>query len=231
MKELFEISFTPVNAFLSIMCLLMLLYWLLVIFTGLDADYFSVDFHADAHFHIGTDFDTDAHHSIEANTGHGKDAPTDGEPSTFVSILKFFNFDELPLMFMLTIIFFFMWFISINITHYFSINSVGLGVLLLLPNFIVSLFVVKLVAHPLGYLYKHINHKGEEDIDFIGRRCTVVNAIRQDKIGQVELLVNGDTIKIYAKSNTGEELKVGQPAVIVNESDDKKYYLIEKFDY
>jgi hypothetical protein len=231
LKELFEISFTPVNAFLSIVCILMLLYWVLVIVTGLDADYFSIDFHGDAHFHIGADFDTDAHHSIDAHTSQGKDVPADAEPSTFINLLKFFNFDELPLMFMLTIIFFVMWFISINITHYFSINSIGLGVLLLIPNFIVSLFVVKLVAHPLGYLYKQINHKGEEDIDFIGRRCTVVSSVRQDKIGQVELFVNGDSIKIYAKSNTGEELQVGQHAVIVNESTEKKYYLIEKFDY
>lgn len=38
-------------------------------------------------------------------------------------------------------------------------------------------------------------------------------------------------MKLYARSNTDEKLVAGDQAVIVGESNDKKYYLIEKFDY
>ncbi|WP_417367999.1 hypothetical protein [Flavobacterium beibuense] len=217
MKELIEISFSPVNAFFSIMSIIMVLYWLLVIIAGLDPDLFSVDFDA---ADIDADFNSDVTGSENATEGSG-----------FMRVLEYFNFDELPLMFIITIIFFSMWFIGVNVTYYIGIESIWLGILLLIPNFVLSLFVVKLISKPLGYLYKQVNHKGEPEIDFLGRRCSVVSAIANDKIGQVELTVNGDPIKIYAKSNTEEKLVAGQQAVIVGESEDRKFYLVEKFEY
>ena len=51
------------------------------------------------------------------------------------------------------------------------------------------------------------------------------------KTGQIQLSVNGDPIRLSARSNTDEQLLAGQEAVIVSESTDKKYYLVEKFDY
>jgi hypothetical protein len=216
MKELIEISFSPVNAFFTIMSIIMVIYWLLVIIAGIDPDLFSVDFDS-ADIDVDTDLDIDA------------DGDADG--NGFIKILEYFNFDELPLMFIITIIFFSMWLVGVNITYYVGIESTLLGFLLIIPNFILSLFVVKLFSKPLGYLYKQVNHKGEPEIDFLGRRCRVVSSVSHDKTGQIELTVNGDPIKIYARSNTQEKLATGQQAVIVGESEDKKYYLVEKFDY
>ncbi|QEE48653.1 DUF1449 family protein [Flavobacterium alkalisoli] len=217
MKELIEISFSPVNAFFTIMSIIMVIYWLLVIIAGIDPDLFSVDFDA---ADVDADFDSDVTGSENAAEG-----------SSFMKALEYFNFDELPLMFIITIIFFSMWLVGVNVTYYLGIESTLLGFLLLIPNFILSLFVVKLFSKPLGYLYKMVNHKGEPEIDFLGRRCTVISAVAQDKTGQVELTVNGDPMKIYARSNTDERLTAGQQAVIVGETEDRKYYLVEKFDY
>ena len=220
MKELLELSFSPVNAFFSIMSIIMVLYWVLVIIAGLDPDLFSIDFDA-------TDMDTNFDH-------HGKDLPDRAETSEasgFMKVLQFFNFDELPLMFVLTIMFISMWLVSINVTHYLGIESTLLGFILLIPNFILSLFVVKIFSKPLAYVYKQVNHKGEPVIDFLGRRCVVFSTLNDLKTGQIQLNVNGDPIRLSARSNTDEELKSGQQAVIVAESEDKKYYLVEKFDY
>lgn len=212
MKELVEISFSPVNAFFSVMCLLLVLYWLLVIIAGIDPDLFSVDFDS---ADLDTGFDGDG----EADTGG------------VMKVLEYFNFDELPLMFIITIVFFSMWLIGVNVTYYLGIESTLLGFLLLIPNFMLSLFVVKFFSKPLSYFYKQLNHKGEPEIDFLGRRCNVITSVGPHKTGQLELSVNGDPIKLYARSNTEEVIAAGQPAVIVGESNDKKYYLIEKFDY
>lgn len=212
MKELIEISFSPVNAFFSIMCILLVIYWLLVIIAGIDPDLFSVDFDS-------------------ADLDSGFDGDGEADSSGFMKILEYFNFDELPLMFIITIVFFSMWLIGVNITYYLGIESTLLGFLLLIPNFILSLFVVKLFSKPLSYFYKQLNHKGEPEIDFLGRRCTVITAIAPNKTGQLELTVNGDPIKLYARSNTEEVIAAGHQAVIVGESSDKKYYLVEKFDY
>ena len=220
MKELLELSFSPVNAFFSVMSIIMVLYWVLVIIAGLDPDLFSIDFDA-------TDMDTNFDH-------HGKDLPDRAETSEasgFMKVLQFFNFDELPLMFVLTIMFISMWLVSINVTHYLGIESTLLGFILLIPNFILSLFVVKIFSKPLAYVYKQVNHKGEPVIDFLGRRCVVFSTLNDLKTGQIQLNVNGDPIRLSARSNTDEELKSGQQAVIVAESADKKYYLVEKFDY
>ncbi|MFP9098602.1 hypothetical protein ACLI09_06065 [Flavobacterium sp. RHBU_24] len=216
MKELIEISFSPVNAFFTVMSIIMVVYWLLVIIAGLDPDLFSVDFDsADVDADIDIDVDGDGH----------------VDKGFFMETLEFFNFDELPLMFILTIIFFFMWLVGVNVQYYLGFESTLLGFLLLIPNFIASLFIVKLFAKPLGYLYKQFNHKGEPEIDFLGRRCTVMSTTTQNKTGMIELTVNGDPMKLYARSHSEEVLKPGQQAVIVGESTDKKYYLLEKFDY
>ncbi len=207
------------------MCIVMLLYWLLVIFAGLDPDFFSIEF--DASPAADADLSTI---EMDHPADRSGDTDTDGD-GFFHDILRFFHFDELPLMFILTLVFFTMWFLSMNLTHYLGISSPLIGVLLYIPYFIVSLFVVKLFSKPLIYLYRQLNHKGEEAIDFLGRRCTVVSRVEKDKMGTVELLVKGDPIKIYAKSNSGEALTAGTEAVIVNESKDKKYYYIEKFEY
>lgn len=220
MKELIEISFSPVNAFFSIMSIILLFYWILVIIAGIDPDLFSIDFDSSD---IDTNFNQDSHDipdRTESSEGNG-----------FMKVLEYFNFDELPLMFILTIIFFSMWLVSINVTFYLGIESTLLGFLLLIPNFIVSLFVVKIFSKPLSYLYKQVNHKGEPEIDFLGRRCVVFSALDNLQTGQIQLSVNGDPIRLSARSNTSEKLVAGQQAVIVRENEDKKYYFVEKFDY
>ena len=220
MKELIEMSFSPVMAFFSIMCIVMLLYWIAVIVAGLDPDLFSIDFDA-------ADMDT----NLDSNSPDLPDRTETPEASGFMKILEFFNFDELPLMFILTIIFFTMWFIGINVLYYLGIESIGLGLLLMIPNFILSLFIVKIFSKPLAYCYTQLNHKGEPDIDFLGRRCVVFSTLSNLKTGQIQLSVNGDPIRLSARSNTDEQLNAGQEAVIVSESADKKYFLVETFDY
>ncbi len=221
MKELIEISFSPVNAFFSIMSIVMILYWLAVIIAGLDPDLFSIDFDASE---VASDFDNqspDLPDRTEINA----------EGNGFLKILEFFNFDELPLMFILTIIFFSMWFLGVNISYYLGIESTWIALLLLIPNLIFSLFIVKIFSKPLSYLYKQVNHKGEPEIDFLGRRCVVFSTLDDVKTGQIQLTVNGDPMRLSARSNTTEQLNAGQEAVIVGESADKRYYLVEKFDY
>lgn len=212
MEELIEISFAPVNVFFTIMSIILVLYWILVIIAGLDPDLFSVEFDA---AEVDADFNMDG----------------TGGSSGFMKVLEYFNFDELPMMFIITILFFGMWFMGVNLTHYLGIENSLFGFLLIIPNLIVSLFFVKLLSKPLGRLYKIMNHKGEPEIDFLGRICSVVTSVAHDKTGMVELVVNGDPIKLYARSYSDEKIPAGQQGVIIKESDDKRYYLIEKFDY
>ncbi|WP_159092123.1 OB-fold-containig protein [Aquimarina sp. Aq107] len=230
MKELVEIAFSPVNAFFSIMCLALLLYWILTILTGLDLDFFDVDFDASTDIDLDADMDADLDNYNPDVDLPQKNINAEAQAeSVGIQFLRYFNFDELPLMFMLTTLFFSMWFISINITHTFGWQSNLVGFIMLVPNLIVSLFITKLLTKPIAKLYRMIDHKGEEEIDFLGRRCIVKSPVSGEKLGQIEVIVKGDPIRVQAKGFKGVSISSGEEALIVNESKDKKYYLIEKF--
>ncbi len=231
MKELIDIAFSPVNAFFSIMCLLLLLYWILTIFTGFDLDLFDVDFDASTDFDMDMDVDGDLDNYNPDVDLPKKSLHAEGQTESIgIQFLRYFNFDELPIMFILTILFFSMWFISINVTHYLGIHGNWMGFVLLIPNLIASLFITKILTKPIVKIYRMVNHKGEEEIDFLGRRCIVKSPVSGNKIGQVEVVVNGDPILVSAKGFKGAKISSGEQGVIVNESKDKKYYLIEKFN-
>ncbi|GAA3508960.1 hypothetical protein GCM10022393_21170 [Aquimarina addita] len=231
MKELLDIAFSPVNAFFSIMCIVLLLYWILTILTGFDLDFFDVDFEASTDFDLDIDADADMDNYNPDVDLPQKDLQADIKAEGVgIQFLRYFNFDELPIMFMLTILFFSIWFISINVTHSFGWQSNWLGFVMLIPNLIISLFVTKLLTKPIAKIYRMVNHKGEEEIDFLGRRCIVKSSVSGEKLGQVEVLVKGDPIRIQAKGFKGVAIASGEEAFIVNESKDKKYFLIEKFE-
>ena len=213
------------------MCIILTLYWLLTIVTGFDLDFFDVDFDASTDFDLDTDVDVD----VDNNYNPDIDLPQKDiqnpiqNDSIGVQFLKHFSFDELPLMFMLSILFFSMWFISVNLTHTLEWHNSWQGFVLLIPNLMISLYITKFLTKPLAKIYRMINHKGEEEIDFLGRRGIVKAPVKGDKIGQIEIIVKGDPIRIQAKGFKGVHIASGEEAIIINESKDKKYYLIEKF--
>lgn len=225
MDELLNIAFSPVNAVLSVLLIIMMLYWLLTIFTGLDLDFFDVDFDADVDMDM--DIDTDVDSKLDVDIAN-KNANVEGGENVVIQFLKYFGFDELPFMFLLSVVVFVMWFLSINTNYYLNISSNLIGFLLLIPIFFVSLFVAKFTTKPLVKLYKIVNPEGEEEIDFLGRNGKITSAIKGDKLGQIEIIVKGDPIKIYVKSQEGEDIDLGETAEVINESKDKKYYIIKK---
>lgn len=230
MDQLLEIAFSPVNAFLSIMCILLVLYWILTIITGFDMDFFDVDFDASTDIDMDVDIDGDIdNYNPDVDLPQKNVNPEAPSESIAIQFLRYFNFDELPLMFLLSILFFSMWFMSVNVTHYLGWQSDWKGWLMLIPILIVSLFITKLATKPLARLYRMINHKGEEEIDFLGRQGIVKSPVTGEKMGQLEVVIKGDPIRLNVKGFKGAEIASGQKAIIINESKDKKYYLIEKF--
>ncbi|WP_420552760.1 hypothetical protein [Tenacibaculum aiptasiae] len=220
MEELLNNAFSPVNATLSILLIILSLYWVLTILTGIDLDFFDVEFDIDSDVDIDADVDSKIDVDIPDNNA---------AEGFFIKFLKYFGFDELPFMFLISIVVVVMWFISINLNHYLSFPTF-IGFILLIPIFFASLFVAKFLTKPLVKVYRMINHKGEEVIDFLGREGKITASVKDNKIGQLEIMVKGDPIKIYVKSNSGETIKTGEKAVVIDESKDLKYYIIKKLE-
>ncbi len=212
MENLINISLAPANFILTLLAVLMVLYWLLIIFTGFDLDFADVD--------ADLDVDTDSG-AIDAGEIEGA--------GFWNSFLAFFYIGELPVMFIITIVVFCMWLINVNVTAIFGLEDNLFGFLLYIPGLIVSMLITKLVAKPFVKLYSQFNHKGEVAIDFIGKTGKVLSPIGFDKIGQIEIQVNGDVIKIYAKSIDQQLVAFNETVIILEESKDKKYFLAQKY--
>ncbi|ADR20034.1 hypothetical protein MATR_23590 [Marivirga tractuosa] len=208
MENLINIALAPANFILTMLAALMVFYWLLIIFTGLDLDFANADVDADSG-------------AIEAGEIES--------PSFWNSFLSFFYIGELPVMFIITIVIFCMWLINVNITAILGIENNLFGFLLYIPGLIVSMLITKVVAKPFVKLYAQFNHKGEVAIDFIGKTGKVLSPIGFDKIGQLEIQVNGDIIKVYAKSIDEQLVAFNETVIILEESPDKKYFLAQKY--
>ncbi len=205
MENLINISFAPANFILTLLGIIMVFYWALIIFTGIDLDF------------------ADAEGSVEAADA---DASANGFWNSFFA---FFYIGELPVMFIITIVVFTMWLFNVNLTAILGISDNIFGFLLYIPGLIVAMLVTKIVARPFIKLYAQFNHKGEVAIDFIGKTGKVLSPLGIDKIGQIEIQINSDIIKVYAKSIDDQLVNYEETVIILEESADKKYFLAQKY--
>ena len=211
-SELYEVAFNPANTGLTILLILSVVYWLFTMLSGV------------GDFELDLDIDTDG--EIDINNPDGTiEVPQD--PSMFVQFLKFLNLDIIPITFFLTLVLLFTWLINDNISYFIPL-AYWLYFITIIPAFIPSLFITKYVSLPLKPIFKEINHKGEEAYDYLGRIAVLKSTIKDDKLGMIELNINNDPIKLLAKSKNGEILKEGEKVMIIDESSDKKFYIVEK---
>jgi hypothetical protein len=208
MKELLDVSFAPANFVLTLFAILVLIYWVVIIFTGLDIE--------------ATDLDGDSD-LTKPDVGQGE-----GQ-GFWQAFVEFMYIGELPIMFILSIVIFSMWLINVNVTAIFGITDSFLGFLVYFPGFIISLLITKVVAKPFVKLYAMFNHKGEVEIDFIGKVGRVTSPMTQERLGQIEIQLSEDVLKVYAKSLEDETISFGETVMILEESVDKKYYLVQKY--
>ncbi|PRY90631.1 OB-fold-containig protein [Mongoliibacter ruber] len=208
MERLIEISFAPANFILTLLGIIMLIYWLVVIFTGFDFEVADLDAEADL-----------SNPEVGVAEGQG----------FWNAFMEFFYIGELPVMFIISIVVFTMWLINVNVTAVFGISDSLLGFLVYIPGLVVSMLVTKVVARPFVKLYGHFNHKGEVAIDFIGKTGRVVSPIGKNKIGQIEIQIESDVVKVYAKSIDEDFIKFNETVIILEESSDKKYFLAQKY--
>ncbi|MCC5917637.1 MAG: DUF1449 family protein [Cryomorphaceae bacterium] len=213
MQKLIDISFAPANFILTLLALLVFLYWIIVIFTGFD---FDID---------GPDID-----SPEAEGDlSSADVGNVNAQSGWQSFLEFFYIGELPIMFIISIVVILMWLINVNVTYIFGISHNILGFVVYLPGFILSMLATKIIAKPFVKLYAMFNHKGEPPIDFIGKVGRVTSPLAKDRMGQIEVRIGADFLLVYAKPMEDEPIGRDETVIILEKSFDEKFYLVQKF--
>ncbi len=233
-SELYDIAFSPVNIGLSIFVIILVLYWLATMFFGFDSD-LDIDIDVDADL----DADLDLEQGMESGNMDLDDLSNvelqkeDVIPDRRKKLkwwqifLVYFNFVGLPFMFTLTAFIFTWWILSMvttSITHSYASN---LGYLFLLGTFIPALVITKFITNPFKPIFKKLNKEGDQPIDFLGREGISLSNIKERKLGNAEVMVDGSPMSIYIKSLDQTPIHYQDPILIIKEGEDKTFYYVK----
>lgn len=227
MTQLYHEAFAAHNLPYTILLIVVLIYWLTVFLGALDLDSFDLDFDVDADLDVDIDVDVDADLDVDA------DADTDvsgGGVSWFASTASFFNFGAVPFMVFMSFLILSMWSISVLGNYYWGQNIGWFPLILILPNVLVSLFATKFLTAPFKPIFKKLNSESRGNRDIVGKQCDITLAVKDGKMGQAELFVDGQPLRLTVRAQNGEHLPKGSKAIIVEYDKEKDDFIVLPFD-
>ncbi|WOI22197.1 OB-fold-containig protein [Nonlabens ulvanivorans] len=235
MENYFNILFSEVNITLTVLLIILILYWLATMISGID---FDLDIDVDVDVDIDADVDLDT--GIEGGNMDFQDvanAEVDREHVVnkrtrklkwWQVFLIYFNFVGLPFMFTFTFWIFLWWMISVLTTSITGSYDNTFGFVIVLAAFIPALILTKIITTPFKSFFKNLNKDGDKAVDFLGREALLLSSISGDKLGNAEVMADGNLMSIYVKSLDGSELRFRESVLIIKRSDDKNYFLVSK---
>jgi len=233
MKELFEYSFSGINLIPTVLLIFSLLYWLVVLLgfvnmgsfdvdtdIDLDAD---IDVHADVDLDVHADVDVDAHADIDTDIDAGAHGP-----SFAIQALDFFNIGKVPFMVLLSLVALPLWIIALVVNHYSLNSSIIISLVLLIPEFIFSLFIAKFFSSQIARVFSKIDEETGRPEDFTGRIAKVRVYVEKDSLGQVEFVRNDTTVLLNARS-VESKIPEGEQVLIIDFIEKENYYIVEPY--
>lgn len=164
------------------------------------------------------------HHTLHIDADLDSDGAADGAVH---GILVFFNLGEMPLMLFASLVFLSMWIISVSTKVIFDYNVLISGVLVI-PEFIVSLLLVRTALLPFKKLFKSLK-AANTDVPVIDRKCILLSDCEPGRVGQAEIATGGASILINVKITGNVSLKKGDSALIIQK--DKNVEIYEVIPY
>lgn len=202
-------------------------YWLLTAISGIDSDY-DIDIDVDADFEIdGGNMDFEDISSTEVDRTHVVNKRT-RKLKWWQVFLIFFNFVGLPFMFTFTVWIFIWWLCTLTATSITGSYDNSFGFVLMLSGFIPALFLTKIFTSPFRAFFKNLNKNGDLPTEFIGREALLLSTISGEKMGNAEVVADGNPMSIYVKSLDGSELRFRESVLIIKQSKDKSHFLVSK---
>lgn len=213
MSELFNYAISGGNIIPTILLILVMLYWLTVIIGVIDLDFLDIDF----------DIDVDADVDIDIDVGDGI--------GPFHAILAFLKVGKLPFMFVFSLVILNFWIIAM-LMNYLPIEPGGLlNSLLLIPAFVLSVFLTKLELLPFQGIISRNYNNGQADYDVLRQLCKLKCDVSSDRLGQAELERDGASIVINVKPEFEEDaFKKDEIACVFRKDENKNIYYIVKVE-
>ena len=219
MIDLIQIAFSPVNAVVTVLLILNLIYWITVILGAMDVDFLDVDLF-DSGLEAGADVDVD----VDAEGELDLDMSQHG---VLRSIMHFFYVGEVPIMLLLSILILSMWTLCMFGNHYFNpMSSFLVAVPVHAVSLVASLIICRIFAMPLKKVYDMFNKDYNAPKKVIGRICIVATTSVSDKMGQAEVKTKGAPIVLNVISDGEHVFHKGDEAVVVGKDNEKGIYTI-----
>ncbi|MCB9233483.1 MAG: DUF1449 family protein [Bacteroidia bacterium] len=211
-------SFTLYNIIPTILLGVVLLYWLVFLIGLADLDFLHIDF--DSHAEVDLHADVDAHADVDSDAGHSSGG--------LHGVLSIFGLGKVPLMIWFSFFALLFWGSSLAINHFTQELGVLIHMLLLIPLFLVIAFVTRFVTAPFAKLFKSLDAVAKP-LDLVGKIGMVTIGSSSTRMGQVEVRIDGDVIRVNAKVHGSHQMKRGDEAVIFEyDSTTKLYYITPK---
>lgn len=213
MAELLNLLFYPLsNGIMTTLTGISLLYWVFTFFSGSG---------------INTEIDFDGFGDVsDVDVANGADVDA-GEPSFFSKTMEFINMGKIPVMVIVTLFKFVGWIITLLSSIFLGLAEWGTkSVLILIPVFILTYFIMHYLTKPLVKVYRNIGYNGEEAHDFLGRTGVLKSTIKNNKLGILEIVINQDVIRLNVRSQNGVQIEYGSEVMIVKENDRNIYEVV-----
>lgn len=207
-------AFMPVNLVVTVLLILVVLYWLMVIIGALDIDLFDFDLDADVDADVDVDVDADV-----AGGGFLR------------GFLDFLYIGEVPIMILFSILILCMWMISMAANQLLNpMGSMLIGFPIFFGNLFVSVFITKVLFMPFKNLIKSFNEDGNATKQVIGRICVVTTTLVSDKMGQAEMSSKGAPVLLNVVAEGEHVFHKGDEAVVTGKNSVNGVYTIAPVD-
>lgn len=208
MENLLEAIVWGGNIIPTALLIFVLIYWIIVLLGFVDIDSFDID--------VELDLDSDL--------------PTGGSLGWLNHVLYFFNLGQVPLMLFTSFLAMSMWLLAIVSTELLVFGSIFLSYVLLIPNFIASLFIAKVFTQPFVKLFSVLENHVDDNTEVIGKICTVILNTTSEKMGQARVEGNGSVVLLNIKTREGTTLNKGETGLVIDYISEKSYYIIEPYE-
>ncbi len=199
--ELIRFALTGANIIPTVLLGLILMYWIIVIIGFLDLEFL--------------DFDLDVEGSEAAGVISG--------------FFVFLNVAELPFMLFFSILTLNFWILSMFL-YYLPISPGGfLNGILLIPTFVLSMFVTKYETWPLKSIFKASEQQNKKVSPTVNDFCILRCDIDHGQMGQAEMKKDHGTIVINVVPDVdGESFSKGEEAFVRRKDMNKNIFYIRK---
>ncbi|PHR29580.1 MAG: hypothetical protein COA38_11185 [Fluviicola sp.] len=204
-----HIFFQASNILVTILFLVIIIYWLVVLFGAVDFDTFDFDFDIDLDVDVDVDADVDSANIFGLN-----------------KVLYFFNLGRVPFMIFLTFLVLPWWFGTVLVNHWLGFEGFLTGLLVTVPMFFLALFVAKILTTPFVKIFDALD-KENVDRDVLGTVGEVRMMATSDKTGQAQFKLGGAFLTLDIRVKEGKA-SVGEKVMIINDGNKDNYYLVEQ---